>query len=373
MVQLPHCVFRHLSITLSPWHSKGIDAPHVFDFHYNVMLPKYGSNLKLLMTDTDSLVYEISSDDPQYDMYDDLVSIKSEFDFSDYPEAHPLHTNQNKKIAGKFKDDKATIIKEFCGIRAKMYSLLMANHNDIVEGAAKLLVKDYEQDKIKKGFKRDSEGTIVKTKPYLTHDGVKIQKDVQAYESFTAKGVKTNVAEGELRHEDFKNCLLHSIEAPHVFIPTLRSVKHQVYMFDSKKKTLDALDDKRHTLFNGCDSLAHGHYQITNGYTQLYEKASPPPQLHPQPAPEPMVIEHEYGSWNQSYTGCSEETEDETLDEHEQSEILDEHKKRQKLGDDWSGKIDQHGNFKACSIDNTQVKRSRGMFMSMDKMRALRT
>jgi len=57
----------------------------MFDFHYNTMLPKYGSeNLKLLMTDTDSLVYEISSDDPQYDMYKDLESIKSEFDFSDY-------------------------------------------------------------------------------------------------------------------------------------------------------------------------------------------------------------------------------------------------------------------------------------------------
>jgi len=242
----------------------------MFNFHYKVMLPKYGvKNLKLLMTDTDSLVYEISSNDPQYDMYKDLESIKSEFDFSDYPKEHPLHCTSNKKIAGKFKDDKGTIIKEFCGIRAKMYSLLIANSNDIDdESESKMLVEGYEEDKVlKKGFKRDSEGRLVKTKEYLQHnqEGVsftKVQKDVQAYETFTAKGIKTGVAEGELRHQDFKNCLLHSIGAPRVFIPTLRSINHQLYMFDSNKKTLDALDDKRHTLDDGCESLAHGHYRI---------------------------------------------------------------------------------------------------------------
>ena len=42
---------------------------------------KYGSNAKLLFTDTESLVYEIETDD----MYDDFYENKSLFDFRDYP------------------------------------------------------------------------------------------------------------------------------------------------------------------------------------------------------------------------------------------------------------------------------------------------
>jgi hypothetical protein len=31
----------------------------MYDFHYNIMKPKYGYDIQLLMTDTDSFVYEI--------------------------------------------------------------------------------------------------------------------------------------------------------------------------------------------------------------------------------------------------------------------------------------------------------------------------
>jgi hypothetical protein len=35
----------------------------MYDFHYNVMTPRYGNNLHLLFNDTDSLMYEIFTDD----------------------------------------------------------------------------------------------------------------------------------------------------------------------------------------------------------------------------------------------------------------------------------------------------------------------
>ena len=36
---------------------------HMYDFHYNIMKPKYGDNIQLLMTDTDSFVYQIKTED----------------------------------------------------------------------------------------------------------------------------------------------------------------------------------------------------------------------------------------------------------------------------------------------------------------------
>ncbi len=42
----------------------------MYDFHYNTMKPRYNENIELLMTDTDSLVYEIKTEDFNIDMYE---------------------------------------------------------------------------------------------------------------------------------------------------------------------------------------------------------------------------------------------------------------------------------------------------------------
>ena len=97
----------------------------MYDFHYNYIKPKYGNKAKLLITDTDSLMYEIETEDFFKDISGD---VKNRFDTSDYPENHPsgIPTGENKKVLGMFKDEAAgKIIKEFVGLRAKLYSFKM--------------------------------------------------------------------------------------------------------------------------------------------------------------------------------------------------------------------------------------------------------
>jgi hypothetical protein len=94
----------------------------MYDFHYNTIKKEYGDNAKLLFTDTDSLMYEIKTED----VYKDFKRIGEEkdcWDNSDYPKDSPYYSAHNKKVIGKFKDEAEGVpIKEFVGLRSKMYS-----------------------------------------------------------------------------------------------------------------------------------------------------------------------------------------------------------------------------------------------------------
>ena len=68
----------------------------MFDFHYNYIQKKYKHKAELLFTDTDSLMYQIYTDDFYKDISHD---IEAKFDTSDYPPDHPsgILTGVNKK------------------------------------------------------------------------------------------------------------------------------------------------------------------------------------------------------------------------------------------------------------------------------------
>ena len=71
----------------------------MYEFHYKYIKSKFDA--KLLLTDTDSLVYEIKTED----VYEDFYQDKNLFDLSDYQLDSKLFDLVNKKVIGKMKDE----------------------------------------------------------------------------------------------------------------------------------------------------------------------------------------------------------------------------------------------------------------------------
>ena len=63
--------------------------------------------------------------------YKDLeknLALKNHFDLSNFPTDHTLYDRSNEKVVLKFKDELAgTPIQEFCALKPKLYSILVAN------------------------------------------------------------------------------------------------------------------------------------------------------------------------------------------------------------------------------------------------------
>ena len=83
----------------------------------------------ILFTDNDSLVHEIET---KY-IYENFYENNSLFDFSDYPELFRRFFDPvNKKVIGKMKNEfKGNIIREFIGLKSKMYSLVTIDYEEI--------------------------------------------------------------------------------------------------------------------------------------------------------------------------------------------------------------------------------------------------
>ena len=104
----------------------------MYQFHYTVIMDKYGENASLCFTDTDSLLYQIKTNN----VFKDMMENHNLFDLSNYVDNHEIFygktreeikflKNENKKLIGKFKDEVGGIIlEEFIGLRPKCYSIL---------------------------------------------------------------------------------------------------------------------------------------------------------------------------------------------------------------------------------------------------------
>ena len=90
----------------------------MYHFHYNFI--KNNLNAELLFTDTNSLTYEIKSENGCEEFY----NWKDLFDLSNYSKDLRFFHETNKKVIGKMKDDfGGVIVTEFVGLKSKMYSI----------------------------------------------------------------------------------------------------------------------------------------------------------------------------------------------------------------------------------------------------------
>ena len=179
----------------------------MYDFHYNNIVSRYGEQATLLFTDTDSLCYEIKTKD----LYADMKQNLSVYDTSNFEEGHILHSNENKKVLGKFKVETGSQAPmEFVGLRPKMYSLLISRHD----------------------------------KPKMT-----------------AKGIKRGYVSKHVRHNHFLKTLKTKLSTRATF-QLFRSTNHVIKTLEVDKICLSAYDDKRYLLRDGCSSFAYGHWRI---------------------------------------------------------------------------------------------------------------
>ena len=127
----------------------------MYKFHYDYILPHFPKT-KVLFTDTDSFCYHIKTNQ---DVYEVIKGNSTWFDFSNYP---ANHTNFDNKInhlkPGVFKDETGSIpIKEFIGLRSKMYSILTN------EGRGKRTAKGILRSQQKKMHHDDYQKSLFQT------------------------------------------------------------------------------------------------------------------------------------------------------------------------------------------------------------------
>ena len=177
----------------------------MYEFHYDYMIPKYGKKLDLCYMDTDSLIYNIETENFYKDIADD---VPARFDTSGYLPNRPLPIGLNKKVIGLMKDELGgEIMEEFVTLRPEMYS-------------------------------------------YRTSEK----------ESKKCKGIKKCVVRKTITFEDYKNCLF-SGETSYRSQLMFRSSKHKIQTLEVNKVVLSREDDKRITI-DGIRSLARGQFQL---------------------------------------------------------------------------------------------------------------
>ena len=178
-------------------------SKHVMmEFWYDCLKQRYGDRIELILSDTDSFIYYVQTENAYQDLYD----MKDLMDLSGYPSDSPYYDATNRKVVGKFSDEKPReIIEEVIALKPKMYSI-------------------------------------------KTNSG----------HSITAKGISKS-AQKRVTHEDYRTCL-EEVTTTMITQRSIRSFNDSIRTIVARKRGLSAYDDKKYLLDNGVNTRAYGHY-----------------------------------------------------------------------------------------------------------------
>ena len=174
------------------------------------------ANTRLILTDTDSVAYEIKSERNPYKVLHQ--GAQSIMDFSNFDLASEYYSEQNKLCPGKVEDDFGwRIIDKIVALRAKMYST-----------------------------------------QWDLSSGERAQKS-------TAKGVKRYLQRKHLHHAVYRDCLFNNEESAELNFFSIRGKRGRLYTLPETKRGLNTFNDKRHNVVDYHEnrrtftSFAFGH------------------------------------------------------------------------------------------------------------------
>ena len=232
----------------------------MFNFYYNVLLDYYKEEqVRLLFTDTDSLMLEIETDDIFQDVkeindwYDCPIDVSS---FAPEVVAKYRISTAGNGVIGKFKSETGSeVIYRFAGHHSKMYAFeLYKDHfNQEKMPEEKCSVKKA------KGVPKASLATL-SMNAYLdclfgTHQD-------QIIEMIAEKNLPIHLGDAtKIRQE--------------IQVQGIRSFAHKIYSYHSTKFGLSFNDTKRFILWDNINTLAFGHKDIPKVKEQLVEYRAP--------------------------------------------------------------------------------------------------
>ena len=200
---------------------------HMGWFWFNILKNTYGDRITLILSDTDSFIYAVYTENGYQDLYD----LRQYMDLSGYVKDTPLYIyreSSNKKVPGKLSDEKPLeVIREVIALKPKMYSVLT--------------------QKLK--CSNDEDEHQCEDKCFIGH-------------SVTAKGIP-RTAQKRISHNDYLH-ILNKNSSNMIKAKTIRSFKHKLYSINICKRGLSCYDDKKYVLDDGITCLSYGHYRLRN-------------------------------------------------------------------------------------------------------------
>ena len=185
----------------------------MYQSYYDVFVPHFGAeNISLCFSDTDSFLFQVNTNN----LLNDMIKLKTFFDFSKYPQDHVLYDNSKANHLFYFKDELCgkAAITHFVGLRPKCYSMQIKNYND-------------KNTKTKK----------------------------------VCKVIRRTAIKNQLSFSDYQKCL-NSQCIIYKSFKNLGSKNHRISTKFIRKIALSAIDTKRYTLNCGKHTLALGNCMI---------------------------------------------------------------------------------------------------------------